>query len=417
MKKYSIVFPGQGSQYVGMGKNLYSHNSVAREVFDEANDVLPFDLKKLCFDGDINELSEMDKVQAAILTTSVAAYRVFIQDVDYEPEYLLGHSLGEITSLVCTGAIDFSDALKLVCVRGELMGDPSIEKGIMTAIMGIDEDELRETCKSVSKPTHIVEVSNINSSDQIIISGHENAVDDVVRKIEDLGGRSIRINTGNPFHCSLMKPIKERLREELLKYKYHDFRYPVISNLDAEIYKGKEEIVDRLSEQVVNSVRWKDSISFLVKQGIKNLIELSPQSVLRNMLLTDDSGIKVYSYDDKYDFDEIKKIKYSITNDLISSKEVKTDFIQRCVSGIICTKNEMENEVSLEEYLTVGKMLSSVENDGVEPSYEEMRYAIESLTNTMKRKRTSEREYRDRISAILYKTGLFNLFQEYLVWD
>ena len=414
MKEYSIVFPGQGSQYVGMGKNLYTHNSIAREVFDEANDILTFDLKKLCFEGDINELSKMNKVQAAILTTSVAAFRVFIQDIDYEPQYLLGHSLGEITSLVCTGAMNFADALKLVCVRGELMGDPSIEKGIMTAIMGVDEDILREICISVSKPKHIVEISNINSTDQIIISGHENAIDDVVRKIEDLGGRSIRINTGNPFHCSLMNPIKEKLREELLKYKYHDFKYPVISNLDAEIYKGKDEIVDRLSEQIVNSVRWKDSISFLVKQGIYNLVELSPQSVLRNMLLTDDSGIKAYSYDDKYDFNEIKKIKYSITNDLQTSIEIKKEFIQRCVSGIICTKNEMKNEVSLDEYLMVGKMLTSIENDGVEPSYEEMKYALESLIDTMKKKHTNEREYIDRISAVLYKTGLFNLFKEYI---
>ena len=414
MKEYSIVFPGQGSQYVGMGKNLYTHNSIAREVFDEANDVLTFDLKKLCFEGDINELSKMNKVQAAILTTSVAAFRVFIQDIDYEPQYLLGHSLGEITSLVCTGAMDFADALKLVCVRGELMGDPSIEKGIMTAIMGVDEDILREICISVSKPKHIVEISNINSADQIIISGHENAIDDVVRKIEDLGGRSIRINTGNPFHCSLMNPIKEKLREELLKYKYHDFKYPVISNLDAEIYKGKDEIVDRLSDQIVNSVRWKDSISFLVKQGIYNLVELSPQSVLRNMLLTDDSGIKAYSYDDKYDFNEIKKIKYSITNDLQTSIEIKKEFIQRCVSGIICTKNEMKNEVSLNEYLMVGKMLTSIENDGVEPSYEEMKYALESLIDTMKKKHTNDGEYIDRISAVLYKTGLFNLFKEYI---
>lgn len=290
MKKYCIVFPGQGSQYVGMGKKLYDHNCIAKEVFEEANDLLQYDLKKLCFEGDINELSKMENVQPAILATSVAAFRVFIQDVDARPEILLGHSLGEITALVCAGVINFSDALRIVSIRGQLMGDSSIEKGIMIAIMGIELEKLNKICKSLSYQHHVVEISNINSEDQVILSGHEEAVEKAIHKIERLGGRSIRINTGNPFHCSLMRPIKEQLKQELLKYQYNDFIYPVISNLDARPYKGKEEVVERLSEQIINPVRWKDSVDYLMEQKISTMIELSPQSVLRNLMLTDGSG-------------------------------------------------------------------------------------------------------------------------------
>ena len=416
MKKYCIVFPGQGSQYIGMGKKLYDHNRVAQDVFDEANDLLQYNLKKQCFEGDINELSKMENVQLAILTTSVAAFRVFIQDVDMKPQVLLGHSLGEITALVCAGVIDFSDALQLVSVRGQLMGAASIEKGIMMAIMGVELEELNKICKELSQEHHVVEVSNINSVDQIILSGHEEAMEKAIYKIEELGGRSIRINTGNPFHCSLMSPIKEQFKQELRKYKYHDFIYPVISNLDARPYKGKEEVVERLSEQIVNPVRWKDSIDYLMEQEISTMIELSPQSVLRNLMLTDATGVMAYSYDDKYDYEEIKRVKYSLTNDLIASKGKKQDFIQRCISGIVCTKNENDNDTILQIYQRVKALLLKIEKDNVEPNYEEMKVAFESLIEVMRIKHVTVQEYQDRISAILYETGFFQLFSEYMTW-
>ncbi len=416
MKKYCIVFPGQGSQYVGMGRNLYNHNRVAKEVFEEANDILRYDLKKQCFEGDINELSRIENVQPAILTTSVAAFRVFIQDVDVRPQVLLGHSLGEITALVCAGVIDFGDALRLVRVRGRLMEASSIEKGVMVAIMGVKLEELNKICKSLSCQRHIVEISNINSTEQITVSGHEAVIEQVICKIEELGGRSIRLNTGNAFHCSAMSSVKKQFKQELLKYKYHDFIYPVISNLDAKPYKGKEEVVERLSAQIANPVRWKDSVDYLMEQEVSTMIELSPQSVLRNLTLTDASGMKGYSYDDKYDYEEIKKVKYSLTNDLIASKEKKQDFIQRCVSGIVCTKNDNNNDTILKIYQSVKVLLSKIEKDNVEPSYEEMKLTLEGLADVMRLKNVTIQEYQDRISAILYETGFFQLFSEYITW-
>lgn len=416
VKKYCVVFPGQGSQYVGMGKNLYDHNRIAKEVFDEANDLLGYDLKKKCFEGDINELSQIENVQPAILTTSVAAFQVFMQDVDMKPQVLLGHSLGEITALVCAGVIEFGDALRLVSVRGQLMGDSVIEKGIMIAIMGIEIEKLKEICKSISRQHHIVEISNINSEDQIILSGHVEAAEKAIHEIEELGGRSIRINTGNPFHCSLMSPVKNQFKQELLKYRYHDFVYPVISNLDAKPYKGKEEVVERLSEQIVNSVQWKASMDYLIEQEISTMIELSPQSVLRNLILTDVSGMIGYSYDDKYDYEAIKRVKYSMTNDLLASKKKKRDFIQRCISGIVCTKNDNHSNTILQNHQRVKELLSKIEKDDVEPSYEEMKLAFESLIEVMQIKRVTEQEYQDRICAILYETGFFQLFSEYMKW-
>lgn len=396
---------------------MYNHNRVAKEVFDEANDLLQYDLKKQCFEGDINELSKMENVQPAILTTSVAAFRVFIQDADVKPQVLLGHSLGEITALVCAGVIDFSDALRLVRVRGQLMGDSSIEKGIMMAIMGVELEELNKICKSLSQEHCVVEVSNINSVDQIILSGHEEAMEKAIHKIEELGGRSIRINTGNPFHCSLMSRVKEEFKQELLKYQYHDFSYPVISNLDAKQYEGKEEVVERLSQQIVKPVRWKDSMDYLMEQEISTMIELSPQSVLRNLILTNESGMVGYSYDDKYDYEEIKRVKYSLTNDLAVGEEKKRDFIQRCITGIVCTKNENNSDTILQIYQRVKGLLLKIEKDNVEPSYEEMKLVFESLIEVMRIKHVTKQEYQDRISAILYETGFFQSFSEYITWS
>ncbi|NLL72995.1 MAG: ACP S-malonyltransferase [Clostridiales bacterium] len=414
MKTYSIAFPGQGSQYIGMGKNLYDHNQIAKDVFEEACDILHYDLSKHCFEGDIDELSKMELVQPAILTTGVAAFRVFIQDADIRPSILLGHSLGEITALVCAGVIDFSNALQLVFVRERLMGDKSIEKGIMMAIMGMDVKDLDHICKSISKEHHTVEVSNINSADQIIISGHKEAVEEVVKSVDKLGGRSITINTGNPFHCSMMNPIKERLRRELLKYQYHDFNYPVLSNLDACLYQGKEEVVDRLSEQIVSPVCWKASIDYLVENNITTLIELSPQSVLRNLLMTDDSGIEVYSYDDKFDFDHIKQIKYRLTNDLNRKKANKVEFIEKCVASVVSTRSHRKDERIILIYQKMKDIALQLERDMVEPSFEEMKWVLDSLIEILHLKGVSERECKDRITYILYKTGFFQLFSDYI---
>jgi [acyl-carrier-protein] S-malonyltransferase len=419
MKKYAVAFPGQGSQYIGMGKKIYIHNKIARDIMSEASEVLGYDVCKLCFEGDIEEISRMDIVQPVILTTSVVAYQVFISEVDERPSFLLGHSLGEISALVCAGAIKFRDALKIACKRGQLMSSSIIEDGYMIAIMGLDEKRIEDECNAISQIGHIVEISNINSTEQIVISGNTKAVNEAVERLEQVGGRTMKVNTGNPFHCSLMQPVKSELLIELMKYQYAPLEIPVISNSDVLPYQKDKTISQYLSEQLVKIVRWKESISYLAEKEIFNIIEMRPQTIIRNLLMTNDLGVDVYSIDDESDYKHIKNITLSIVNGINNTRENKNNLIQSCIATMVSTKNRNWNdEVYLEKvvncYNEIIQMQKNLIQDGMEPSYEDMKLALDLLMEVMEAKKTPIKEQEKYIKDILYQSGLFDLFENYL---
>ncbi len=420
MKEYAIAFPGQGSQYIGMGKDLYTHNKVARETFDEACDILGYDLCKLCFEGDINELLKNDIVQPAILTTSVASYRVLMQEAQQKPVYLLGDSLGEISALVCSGAIDFKDAVKISHKREKLMGSAVIENGYMIAIMGLGLSIIEDICHNISGKNHIVEVSNVNSDEQIVISGNNKAVDKAVEQLKKLGGRVMRINTTNPFHCSLMNPVKQELLEELLQYTYYPFQYPVIANLNALPYKDKNDIPHYLSQQLVKTVRWKESIEYISDQNIRYIIEMKPQTVIRNLLMTNNLNVDVYSYDDNSDRAYIEKIITSIGNCISNNtKENRNDLIKLCISSIASTKNSnwIQEDYQKNVVETYNKLICIQRNlscDNCGANYEEMDMSLKLLLRALKAKKISADKQYLLIKELLYKTGLFDLFEAYI---
>ncbi len=419
MRNYAVAFPGQGAQYINMGKDIYVHNKIVRDTFEEASTILGYDLCKLCFEASIDKLSRMDLVQPAILTTSVAGFRVFMQNVDQEPSFLLGHSLGEISALVCSGAINFSDGVKIVDKRGRLMGSKCIEKGYMIAIMGLSMHIVEEICKKISHRGHMVEISNINSEEQIVLSGHEGAVDEAVKYLEASGGRTLKVNTGNPFHSSLMNIVKSDLLIELEKYTYYEFQYPVISNLNALCYEHPTDIPKNLSEQIAKTVRWKESIEYVVGQGIHTIIEMKPQTIIRNLLMTNDLGIDVYSDDDCMDKKYIKSITMEICNPFNNTKESKKNLIQRCISTAVSTENfNYRNEEYLEQVINPYKQLISnqreIADDGYEPGYEDMKMALDLLLQILKGKRICLDQQRELIKDILFETGLFDLFDCYL---
>ncbi len=420
MNEYAIAFPGQGAQYIGMGKDLYRHNIVARETFEEASHVLGYDLGKLCFDGDINVLSKSEIVQPAILTTSVASYRVLMQGAEYKPKYLLGDSLGEISALVCSGAIRFSDSIKIATKRGRLMGADVIENGYMTAIMGVDIERIEEVCRNISRKNHIVEISNINSDEQIIISGHNKAVDKAITELEKMGGRIMKINTSNPFHCSLMNPIKQEFLEELIQYTYYPFEHLVISNLNAEPYQDEKKIPYYLSEQLTKTVKWKESIEYIAKHNVYNIVEMKPQTVIRNMLMTNNLNIDVYSYDDKCEQQNIEKIISSIGSYFTNNtKENRNKLIQMCISTIVSTKNvnwdqEDFSENVIENYNKLLRIQKNLCEDDCGANYEEMNMALNMLISALNAKKVSSVKQQLLIKDILYKTGLFDLFETYI---
>lgn len=278
----AIVFPGQGSQYVGMGKTLVERFSSAKELFEEADDILNFKLSKICFDGPEELLKQTSNTQPAIFLHSIAVWNLLkIPDA----KMFAGHSLGEYSALVAAEAINFSDALKLVRLRGELMLQAGIEKpGTMAAIIGVENNIVDEVCKEVSK-TEIVQSANFNSPGQIVISGSKNGVAIAMSKLKERGARLVKeLVVSGAFHSPLMASAREKLDEVLSETKINNITNPVYANVCAKPITNGDEIKKMLSEQLTSPVRWDESIKNMTNNGALNYIEVGPGKVLQGLI-------------------------------------------------------------------------------------------------------------------------------------
>ncbi len=285
MSQTAFIFPGQGSQYVGMGKDLTENFNVARETFEEADEALGFSLSSLCFNGPEEELKLTSNTQPAILTTSIASLRVLSSETGIDPVALAGHSLGEYSSLTAAKAIAFPDAVRTVRLRGTFMQEavPPGE-GAMAAILGLEAPDVEELCAQAAQG-EVVAPANFNSPWQIVISGHAQAVSRAVELALERGAnKAVMLAVSAPFHCSLMKPAAEKLYGALQDITVYDIGIPVISNADAAAYPSKEEIKNILVKQVDHPVRWEESMRELVKRGIKTVIEIGPGKVLSGLM-------------------------------------------------------------------------------------------------------------------------------------
>ncbi|MCP5046066.1 MAG: ACP S-malonyltransferase [bacterium] len=300
MGKTAVVFPGQGSQYPGMGESFYNRHETVRRVFDEACDVLGFDLKHLSFKGPDEELTRTDNAQPALLTVGVAFYNYFIEETGTQPDFLAGHSLGEITALTCAGVLTFADALRIARKRGELMKKAAADAGgesSMLAVLGLAFHEVEAVCRSVPPEKGVVSVANYNTETQLVISGHKAAVDEVGELCRVRGAVLKEINVGAPFHCSLLAPAAVGMREELDKYSFHAFRVPVISNVTAMPYTNHHEVPFFLVRQVTQPVQWHKSMGFFKRAGVERVVEIGPNSRLTKMIKRSDINLTAYAYD------------------------------------------------------------------------------------------------------------------------
>lgn len=302
MSETAFIFPGQGSQYVGMGQELAENFKVARETFEEADDALGFSLSGLCFNGPEEELKLTSNTQPAILTASVAGLRVLSSETEIEPLILAGHSLGEYASLTAAQAIAFSDAVRTVRLRGTFMQEavPAGE-GAMAAILGLEAPEVEELCARAAQG-EVVAPANFNSPWQIVISGHARAVARAVELALERGAKkAVMLAVSAPFHCSLMKPAAQRLHEALQDVPVCDLALPVISNADARAYPCKEEIKNILVKQVDHPVRWEESMRAMITQGIKSVIEIGPGRVLTGLMRRISKDVKTMNLENAQD--------------------------------------------------------------------------------------------------------------------
>lgn len=282
MRRWAFIFPGQGSQAVGMGKALAETFAVARETFEEAQEVLEYDLLRLCVEGPEEDLRQTEKTQPAVLAVSIAALRVLRAELPaLQPAMCAGHSLGEWSALVCAGALEFGQALRLVQARGRFMQEAVAEGGAMAAVLKATEAQLEEACRE-GQTVGVCAVANINSPRQVVLSGERKALERALAwlKEERVVGKWLPVSA--PFHCSLMEPAARRLRASLEEEEVATPTLPVLSNVDADVY-GPGELVGRLCQQVTAPVRWSDSVRRMVDEGVECFVELGHGRVLSGL--------------------------------------------------------------------------------------------------------------------------------------
>ena len=299
MGKLAFLFPGQASQYPGMGRELAANHPAARSVFDEADRALGFSISNLCFNGSEDDLKLTANTQPAILTASVATYRV-LEENGVQPAFVAGHSLGEYSALVAAGGLEFADAVRLVRRRGEYMQSAVPEGvGAMAAILGLAPAQVAGICRQAGDG-QVVSPANLNSPEQSVISGHAEAVKRAV-ELASAGGakRAVMLPVSAPFHCSLMQPAAQRLEADLRATPFHTLRVPLVNNVDAELITSGEEARESLIRQVTLPVRWEESIRELIDQGVNTFVEVGPGRVLTGLLRQIDRSIHVFNVEDE----------------------------------------------------------------------------------------------------------------------
>jgi [acyl-carrier-protein] S-malonyltransferase len=291
----AYLFPGQGSQHAGMGKELAENFSVARQVFEEANDAIGFDLASLCFNGPEEDLKLTANTQPAILTASVAALRVLEAETGLIPAFTAGHSLGEYSALVCSGGLMFADAVRTVRQRGIFMQEAvPVGTGSMAAILGLDLDALDAVCRDAAQG-QVVSPANYNSDGQVVIAGHSEAVARAIELAKGKGAkRAMALPVSAPFHCSLMIPAGERLSEVLARITINEMSLSVITNVEAIPNQDASRVRQLLVRQVSAPVRWQETITCMVDLGVDRYIEIGPGKVLSGLVkrMTNDSIIQ-----------------------------------------------------------------------------------------------------------------------------
>jgi [acyl-carrier-protein] S-malonyltransferase len=308
MKKIGIVFPGQGSQHVGMGKGLYDRFEYVRDLFKTADKTLGFPITKLCFEGPEDELRQTYNTQPALLLVSYAVYQVLKAQTNIVPYLVAGHSLGEYTALLASGFFKFEDALMITRKRGLFMEEACPKgKGGMVALIGADMGKIEPVLKEISQGDYVAVPANLNSKEQVVLSGNMETLKEAVDKLKGIGyKKAVFLNVSGPFHSPLMREAADRLKDELGKIPAGYAESPVVCNVDACPEQDNHAISDKLYRQMFSPVLWESSIKRMAKEGVEVFLEVGPLKVLSNLIKRIEPDIPCYNIEE---FEEIEAIK------------------------------------------------------------------------------------------------------------
>jgi [acyl-carrier-protein] S-malonyltransferase len=305
MTKIAVIFPGQGSQNVGMGRDFYDRYPRARGVFEEADSALNEPISKLCFEGPLEELQLTANTQPAILTVSIAIWSLLHEVI--RPAFVAGHSLGEYTALVTAGAFRFSDAVKLVRKRGKYMQEAvAVGQGAMLAVLGAEPEQVQALCDEAAQGM-VLSPANFNSPGQIVIAGHAEAVKRAAEIAPRFNiRRTIPLAVSAPFHCALMKPAQDNMLPLVKAQIFHALKFPLVTNVDAAVIKTGEEVRDALIRQIPNPVLWMQSVGVLLKEGVNTFVEVGPGKVLTGMIKKISRDVQVYNVENLDDYEQLR---------------------------------------------------------------------------------------------------------------
>jgi [acyl-carrier-protein] S-malonyltransferase len=403
MKTMVFMFPGQGSQYVGMGKTLCDKYRVAQETFREANQNLGYDIKKICFNGPHDVLSDTINTQPAILTTTVAAWRVFTEEFGLEPDLTVGHSFGTLSALVCAEAISFTDALGIAKLKGEYAKKYAGKiKSAMIAVDGIKQKNIEEVCNKVKKKDSVF-IGIINSDKQIVVSGEEPSVESVEKELAKQGGRIERLSINAPFHTPLMKESAEKTKRAIAKFKFNKPNWPILSSITNKLHKDYKILVDDLYLDLVKPTNWLGSIKFLAKNKVATGIEIGPKAVLKKIVDSTTYKIDVHSFISPKD---IEPLKIELKLDKKAKEEVIIAVLRIFASTPNFNKNLDEFEKgAAEPFRQVKKLRLDKQKKDQEPTLKETIWSLEKLKSIIDTKHLPEKEKKERLMDEIFNVN------------
>ncbi len=393
--KVALLFPGTGTQYAGMFQGFYDRYAVVRATFEEAGDVLQFDLSNAILDRGLFGEMGVAAAQASIFVCSIAAYRAFQQEAGIKPFCMAGHSMGEFSALTCAGAFRFQDALQAVWRRGQWMEEAVPEGGgLIAAVKHLPADAVKAQCAANAGEDRILDIACYNAPDQLVIAGHRAAVQTAAASLEAMGGQVVPLSANIPFHTSLMQPAADKLREELQRYAVREPNCPVISNVTARPHQGAASLIEHLTLQLTHPVRWEETIRYMQEEGAAYAVELGPGTVLKKLCRRIARNIRAYAWDDRDDFASIAAMG-----------KLEAAFLDRCLTIAVSTRNlngeerNYRREVT-EPYERIRQIRHECEQAGQEPPQERLNEAFACVRRILQYKQV-DADQRDALLSEL----------------